>query len=174
MGVPIAIWLVSGAAGAAATWLYRRSHARSLAPGQVEAVRTVLTSAQARGYLHAALRAELGREPTAAELAMVAAQSSFETRRWQAMWNWNYGNITTTRMPWFTLRAEEIAHRYKPYASAYDGARRYVAFLRRVYPEAWSLIGSGDTYAFANALKSRGYFEGNPAGYAAGLDTHYA
>ena len=154
------------------------------APGQVPAVKTTLTRAQARAALEKALQLKLGRWPTASELAMLAAQSALETGNWQKMWNYNWGNITTTGSPWFTLGAEKLvgAHHYRPFNSVAEGATYYVDFLARRYPAAWALLGSGNTQAFSQALKAGGYYEGDPkkteeqkvASYAAGLDSRYA
>lgn len=118
----------------------------------------------------------IGRTPTSAELAMLVAQSALETGNWSAMWNWNWGNITTSGVPWFTLGAEKTvgAHHYRPFDSAAEGAAYFVSFLSHHYPEAFALLGSGNTVAFATALKARGYFEADPAKYAVGLDSRYS
>lgn len=170
--------------GAIAVMLLLTQEVSTLQPGRVAAVRTKLTLAQAVEYLRGALRQKLGREPTTAELKMLVAQSSLETGRWQSMWNWNWGNITTTETPWYTLGQEKLvgAHRYRPFSSAEEGAKYFVDFLARRYASAWAVLGSGNTTAFSAALKAGGYYEGDPAktkdqqiaAYAAGLKARYA
>jgi hypothetical protein len=155
-----------------------------LAPGQVQAVRTTLTKSQARAAILGGFRTTQGRDPSAAELSMLVAHSAYETGAWSAMWCWNFGNISTVNDPWFTLGKERLVapHKYKPYVSALDGAAHYVSYVKRKCPAAWEVLGSGDTYAFAQALKSCSYYEGDYrktdeqkiATYAAGLNQHYA
>lgn len=148
----------------------------ALAEGQVRAVRTPRTKSQARAELHDAFVAVAGHEPTAAQLSMLVAQSAYETGNWTAMWNWSWSNITTTSSPWYTLGQEKTVgpHHYRPFSSAIEGATYYVSFLQQHYPDAWSVLGSGDTLAFAQALKNARFYETDVNTYAAGLNQHYA
>jgi hypothetical protein len=168
--------LLGGGLTLGAAYLTARKSSPALAPGQVPAVRTPLRPVDARAALREAFQATIHRDPTTPELNMLAAQSALETRNWQAMWNYNFGNITTNSDPWYTLGTEATvgAHRYRPFNSASDGAAYYVAFLKRRYPEAWKELGSSDTLAFAQALKDHGYYEGDAQKYAQGLDSRYA
>lgn len=59
----------------------------------VATVTTTLTPAQAMGAIRDALPS--GASQTA--IALIAAQSATETNHWQAMHNWNFGNVTPTQ-----------------------------------------------------------------------------
>lgn len=140
-----------------------------MAAEQVEAIRTPLEPEQAIQVLSAALEGELGRPPTIAELKMVVAQSSLETARWQKMWNWNFGNsVAVSDQPYFVLR-QKVVHRFRPFASSWQGATYYVALLRRRFSNAWQLLGSGDPVAYAYALRAQNYYEGDAAPYGRDL-----
>lgn len=111
---------------------------------------------------------------------MLLAQSSFETAVWQSMFNWNFGNsvVGKSGAKWFTLKNDanrplEKRHHYRVFDTAVDGAAYYVHLLHTRYPEAWALLGSGDTLAFAKALKLHGYYEATIEQYAAGLAARY-
>lgn len=147
---------------------------KTLEPGQVEPKNTRLTIPQARVTLKAALQNELGRVPTTAELKMLLAQSALETWDWKSMWNWNFGNIQvgSSGAQWFYLKhkdSSENLNRYRTFGSAAEGAAYYVKKLHNQFTQAWNLLGSGDTTAFANALKAERYYTGDPAKYAEGL-----
>jgi len=113
-----------------------------------------------------------GTRPSADALAMLAAQSAVETAGWKKMHRWNFGNITTKTGPFFRL-VNDTAHKYRIYQSAEDGARALVELLRDHYPEAWRLLGADDVRTYAEALKSRGYYEASPAEYAIALRSWY-
>lgn len=149
-------------------------------PGRIYATRTRLTEAQAREAFTTALRAVLQRDPTPAELRMLIAQSAFETGDWTFMFNWNFGNAVVggSGAHWFTLKNDadrpiEKRHHYRVFASPADGAAHYVHMLQTRFTKAWPLIGSGDTHAFATALKAQNYFEDELEHYAAGLAQKY-
>ncbi len=150
-------------------------------PGRIYATRTKLSEAQAREAFTAALRLELHRDPTPAELCMLLAQSAFETADWSSMFCWNFGNsvVGGSGAKWFTLkddadRAIEKRHHYRVFDSATQGAAYYVHLLHARFTKAWPLIGSGDTHAFAAALKAQSYYEATLEHYAAGLAQKYA
>ncbi len=145
-----------------------------------EAMHTRLTPDEARQVLGAALRHELGRSPTSAELGMLLAQSALETAHWQSMFNWNFGNsvVGSSGAHWFTLRNDadrplEQRHHYRVFPDAFTGAAYYVHLLHARFPEAYDLLGSGDSLAFAQALKKHGYYEAPVSTYAAGLAQTY-
>lgn len=163
-GKKLWLWVSVGLGAAAALLLSSRPS------GDVPAKRTVFSRAAATAALKAALRAALGREPTAAELKMVVAQSDLETRGWAAMWNWNFGNITGS--PGFFIPGTGTSHKFKSYDNAAAGAQAFVDLLKR-RTGAWALLGSGDVQAFSQALKDVGYFEGSAANYATGLASRY-
>lgn len=139
---------------------------------QVEATRTVITINQAKQYLTNAFVTAIKRQPTKSELAMLMAQSSLETRHWQAMWNWNFGNITSGgKYKWFSLKDD---HKYRNFDSPQKGALYFVLFLQRRYPKAWDLLASEDPNGFAYALKEQDYYEGNPDKYGQLLSSQYS
>ncbi len=140
---------------------------------QVPAIRTPLAPSQALELITSALQAELGREPTAAEIKMLLAQTALETDHWQKMFNWNFGNsVASSGAPFFTLRQASV-HRFRPFSSAWQGVTYFVALIRRRFAQAWSLLGSGDPVAYAYALKAGNYYEGSPDGYGADMAALY-
>lgn len=176
MQIPKWAWYTGGGFFA----LYVLSLNVTTTPGRVDAVRTTLTQAQAKEVLLNALRKALGREPTKAEFNMLLAQSSFETANWKSMFNWNFGNsvIGSATGQWFTLKndaAEPLAlrHHYRVFYSAQEGADYYVNLLKNRFTQAWALLGSGSTAAFAQALKNKNYYEAPVSSYAAGLSARY-
>lgn len=147
---------------------------KTFMPGQVEAKNTPLTIPQARAILKTALQTELGRAPTTAELKMLTAHSALETKDWSRMWNWSFGNIQvgSSGAKWFRLKhrdSSEDENRYRAFESAEAGAAYYVKKLHSQFTQAWDLLGSGNTTAFANALKAKGYYTGDAAKYAKNL-----
>jgi hypothetical protein len=149
--------------------------------GQVSAQRTPLSRTDATALLRAALTAALGRSPTPAELKMLVAQSDLETRGWHAMWNWNFGNATVGKTgTWFFIPGH-TSHRFRSFTSAAEGSTYFVKLLQNHFQKAWTVLGSGNTTAFAKALKDQKYYEESPgetvaqsvATYAAGLSSRY-
>jgi len=145
---------------------------------RVDAVRTKLTVKQAKDVLAKALTVELGRNPTTNELAMLVAQSAFETANWQSMFHWNFGNsvVGASNGKWYTLKNDanlplESRHKYKVFSNANEGALYYVKLLHKQFPKAFALLGSNDTKAFAQALKDSHYYETTVDKYAAGLNS---
>jgi len=140
---------------------------------QVPAIRTPLAPSQALELITSALQAELGREPTAAEIKILLAQTALETDRWQKMYNWNFGNsVASSGAPFFTLR-EASVHHYRPFSSAWQGVTYFVALIRRRFAQAWSLLGSGDPLAYAYALKAQNYYEAPADQYGAAMAALY-
>jgi len=115
---------------------------------QVAATKTPMTAAQALYVLRDALGAE------AAALPMVAAQSADETAHWNAMWHWNFGNVTAGPSDDYQILPGNHL-RFKVYASAEEGARDYVRWLRSRGVLAYALRGDLDGYI--ESLKSHGY-----------------
>lgn len=141
--------------------------------GNVDAYRTRLTRNEAKSYLTSALKTVLGRKPTMNEIKMVVAQSDLETGGWSAMWNWNWGNsVATPGSAWFMIPSD-TKHKYRPFNNAKEGALYYVNLLKRRFGSAWNLLGSGNTTAFAEALKKNKYFEAPTEVYAKGLAARY-
>jgi len=115
---------------------------------QIAATKTPMTAAQALYVLGGALGSE------AAALPMVAAQSAVETAHWGAMWHWNFGNVTAGPNDDYQILPGNQLH-FKVYASAEEGARDYVRWLRSRGVLAYALRGDLDGYI--ENLKSHGY-----------------
>lgn len=153
--------------------MFLGTYSKPILVGNVDAYRTKLTHAQAKSYLTSALKSVLGRQPTNSEIKMVVAQSDFETGGWSAMWNWNWGNsIATKGSAWFMIPSD-TKHKYRPFSSAKEGALYYVNLLKSRFPNAWKILGSSDTTAFAEALKVHKYYEAPVETYAKGLAARY-
>jgi hypothetical protein len=143
--------------------------------GQVPAKKTPLTRTQAKAALKTAMANVMGRAPTPAELKMLVAQSDLETRGWAAMWNWNFGNLVvgSTGAPWFAIPSD-TTHKYHSFGNATEGAKYWVQRMQKRFSDAWTLLDSEDTYAFAQALKDQHYYEAAVEDYANGLASRYA
>jgi hypothetical protein len=150
--------------------------AELLEENQVAPKRTKLTPAEAREYLRRALASALGRPPTAAELAMLMAQSAFETAAWQAMWWWNFGNSTQMKsragVQWYVLK-DTPGYRYRAFDSADAGAAYFVNLIKTRFTKAWDVLSSGSPPLYASALKEQSYYTGDEQKYASGLAQHY-
>jgi hypothetical protein len=121
-----------------------------------EGTRTPISSGQALGALRAAGAGK--------GLIVVAAQSALETAGWSAMWNWNFGNITTTGSDYVTLPGNAL--HFQAYASEAEGASAFIAYLR-----AKGLLGlTGDLAAYVERLKEINYAGDTDYGaYEAGI-----
>lgn len=163
-----------GVSAVALAYVFFRSGLSNLSPNQVTAVKTPLTNAQAKTLLSAALTNAFGRAPTSGELSMVMAQSALETGHWKSIFNYNFGNsVGSTSNAWFALKGTPGYH-YKAFSSASEGSQYFVNLLKKTFTKAWSLLGSGNPAAFAQALHDQGYFESPVEQYAAGLTSLYA
>lgn len=114
-----------------------------------------------------ALTAALGRAPTDRELAMLVAQAMFETRSFQALWWWNFGNLKARAgRPSYELAGAS----WQRFDSPDAGAAAFVGLIKARYPEAWALLDSADPQAYALQLQRRGYFgDGSLENYARGM-----
>lgn len=91
------------------------------------------------------------------------------------MLNFNFGGIKGTSpsgtstvyrtREGFGANEVQLADRFRAYGSAEEGAGDYLSLLQRRYPEALQAAERGDPAGFVQALKSRGYFSGDPAAY---------
>lgn len=145
-----------------------------LASGQVPPKQTKFTRDDALKLLRDAMLAATGMSPSSAELAMVAAQSAFETGQWRAIWHNNFGNsvLGSAKAQWYALTGTP-GYKYRVFPTAADGALYYVNLLMKRYPDAWALRGTGDTAAYVHALKLGHYFTGDEHNYAGGVKRFY-
>jgi hypothetical protein len=97
---------------------------------------------------------------------MLAAQSALETAGWTAMWNYNFGNITTASSDYVLLPGNAL--HFKPYGSIAAGASDFVDYLtkRGLLPFA----ENGDLQGYVDRLQAIGYAGNADYGaYASGM-----
>jgi hypothetical protein len=122
-----------------------------------------------------------GKLPTPAVLALLLAQSAFETGHWKSLHNFNFGNAKAgPSYPLVTqFRCSEVdehgaEHFYDPpdphcnfraYNDAAAGALDYLRVLQQ-RPHWWQGLHTGDPAAFVDALATPPkYFTGNASVY---------
>jgi hypothetical protein len=153
-------------------------------------VRTIQLPPEALQTLSDAHVVVFGIDPSPELLGVVAAQSSFETDRWRAMWCWNYGNIRGAFQGRATsFRAGEIINGhevfldpgpenlFRAYPGAVTGAADFLRFLgTRSHPDrpnryqpAWDAALQGDVEGFVKGLQAGGYFTANSTVYLRGV-----
>ena len=122
-----------------------------------------------------------GKPPTAAVLALLLAQSAFETGHWKSLHHFNFGNAKAhPNYPLITqFRCSEVDQNgletfydpphpqcnFRAYENAAAGAVDYLKVLQN-RPHWWQGLHTGDPGAFVDALATPPkYFTGNPAVY---------
>jgi hypothetical protein len=141
---------------------------------------TPLTLLDAKRALTEAYARVTGGLPTSRVLALLLAQSAFETGRWQKIHNFNFGNAKAElSYPLITqFRCSEVEQgveqffdppdphcNFRAYTNATDGAVDYIKVLQ-VRPHWWNGLQSEDPKAFVDALATAPkYFTGNPVVY---------
>lgn len=122
-----------------------------------------------------------GKLPTPAVLALLLAQSAFETGHWKSLHNFNFGNAKAgpgyplmTQFHCSEVDALGVEHFYDPpdphcnfraYDNAAAGALDYLKVLQN-RPHWWQGLHTEDPSAFVDALATPPkYFTGNPAVY---------
>lgn len=143
---------------------------------QVPPTRTQLSGREAADALEAAWTRAHGTPPSPGTLSILVGQWAHETGRGAAMHNFNFGGLKGTGPSGASTvyRTREgsgasevqVQDRFRAYASAEEGAGDYLSLLERRYPEALQAAQRGDPAGFVHALKSHGYFTGDPAAYA--------
>jgi hypothetical protein len=133
-----------------------------------------------RAFL-AAYQQLTGRPPTAAVLALLLAQSAFETGHWKSLHHFNFGNAKAgPNYPLITqFRCSEVDQNgvetfydpphpqcnFRAYENAAAGALDYLKVLHN-RPHWWQGLHTGDPAAFVDALATPPkYFTGNPTVY---------
>jgi hypothetical protein len=142
----------------------------------VAATRTPLSGSQAAGALEAAWQGAVGSPPSQETLSILVGQWAHETGRGSAMLNYNFGGLKGTSPSGastvyathegFGTSEIQTRERFRAYDSAQQGASDYLSLLQRRYPDAVQAAERGDAGGFVQALKSGGYFTGDPAAYA--------
>jgi len=148
----------------------------TVAAKHVAATRTPLSGSQAAGALEAAWQGAVGRPPSQETLSILVAQWAHETGRGSAMLNYNFGGLKGSgpsgastvyaTHEGFGASAIQTHDRFRAYDSAQQGASDYLSLLQHRYPDAVQAAERGDAGGFVQALKSGGYFTGDPAAYA--------
>jgi hypothetical protein len=133
-----------------------------------------------RAFL-AAYQQLTGKPPTPAVLALLLAQSAFETGHWKSLHHFNFGNAKAgPSYPLITqFRCSEVDQNgvetfydpphpqcnFRAYENAAAGALDYLKVLQN-RPHWWQGLHTGDPSAFVDALATPPkYFTGNPAVY---------
>lgn len=160
------------------------------APAEERAkTRTALSVQEGRDALARGFERVTGRAPTETELRMLVSQWALETANGHAVYNYNFGNVTTKKSggPYYIIPGiteyvgpggEGVKKDmvFRAYESADDGAYDYVRRLALDWPKAFALLGSGDTAAYGEALKHgvHGvYYTASLEKYQAGLADRY-
>jgi hypothetical protein len=141
---------------------------------------TPLSQQQASRALAEAYARVTGGPPTDRVLALLLAQTGFETGRWQKIHNFNFGNAKADlSYPLVTqFRCSEVEQgieqffdppdphcNFRAYTNAADGAVDYIKVLHS-RPHWWNGLQTEDPNAFVDALATAPkYFTGNPAVY---------
>lgn len=141
---------------------------------------TPLSKQDASRALAEAYARVTGGPPTTRVLALLLAQTGFETARWQKIHNFNFGNAKADlSYPLITqFRCSEVEQgveqffdppdphcNFRAYTSPADGAVDYIKVLQS-RPHWWNGLHTEDPSAFVDALATAPkYFTGNPAVY---------
>jgi hypothetical protein len=155
---------------------------------------TPLSPDDAARALAAAFERVTGTKPTRDVLALLVAQSAFETGDWSSIHNFNFGNVKAgSSFPLVTYfdcwerdasgkRIDIKAFpngpdgepdkrcRFRAFESATDGAEDFLRALQ-ARPHWWAGLLTGTPAGFVEGLTTRPmYFTGDPGQYIAGLE----
>lgn len=143
--------------------------------GVVKAVRTRLSTDEARQALEHAWTARFGSPPSEETTAILTAQWAHETGDGASMFNYNFGGIKGSGPSGLSVaqRTREgygasertIIDRFRAYDSAEQGAADYLSLLDRKYAAALDSAHRGDAKGFVSGLHAGGYFTGNKDAY---------
>ena len=141
---------------------------------------TPLSQQEASSALVEAYVRVTGGPPTMRLLALLLAQTAFETARWQKIHNFNFGNAKAdASYPLVTqFRCSEVEQgvehffdppdphcNFRAYTNAAGGAVDYIKVLQS-RPHWWNGLQTEDPNAFVDALATTPkYFTGNPVVY---------
>src|SRR6266571_1427907 len=140
----------------------------------VERTKTPLSENDVASVLQRAFAALFDREPTREILGVGWAQIALENAHGEAIWNNNFGNITTTGATgdFYELETKEQIHpgqwkdvtmKYAAHATPEDGAEAYWRLVTGThYASAFTFFELGDAPGAAMKLHRLGYFTANP------------
>lgn len=144
----------------------------------LERHRTTISRPQAAQGLVGAWVEVTGRPPSRELAELLLAQIFLETARGQSVYWHNWGNLTGSyqgnywRPPWYEVTEESSARnrhlheemlagrapsKFAAFPNHEAGARTYADWLVRKFPSIVAAGESGDTMAFAEAVKASGY-----------------
>lgn len=132
-----------------------------------------------------AWRAQVGTEPSRAQLLTLMAQSDLETGSWRACMNYNLAGIKHVAgdgHDYASYQTHEvlngqtvtIVQTFRAYPTLDAGVADWLALLRGRFGYAWPAIEAADVADFAHRLHARGYYTAPEQQYAAGLRARYA
>lgn len=139
----------------------------------------LLLSTAHAGEMYQALRQETSREAAVILLAQARLESCYDdsiglksVRGVAARNGYNIWNVTATRGPAHVERegGRLIKKRWCYWKTAKEGAREFIAYLKRKYPGALSRAERGDVKGYVHALKRGGYFSVPENEYAEGVE----
>jgi peptidoglycan hydrolase-like protein with peptidoglycan-binding domain len=156
---------------------------------------TPMTADDVAKAISAGYKKVTGQNPTPPVLALMLAQSSFETGGWgKGIHNYNFGNAkATSRDPYYQVftategqgsNVTSSAMKFAAYKNPEDAGAAYVQLLKG-RPNWWNGLQTGTAEGFINGLTTApAYFTGNAASYLsavkagatkyAGLASQYA
>lgn len=150
----------------------------------IESVKTPLSAREVAIAFRDAYSYVSGSPPSVAVLALLMAQSAFETGRWENIRNFNFGGIKAgpgwngdvqTHRCFEHVGGDRISYpagdphcMFRSYGSAEEGAKDYIGLLSK-RASWWEALHSGSPYTFVERLKAGGYFTGNLEAYKNGV-----
>jgi hypothetical protein len=148
-------------------------------PTEVPKERTPVSLEEATKYIESGYERVFGGKPTPKQLAILVAQSAFETSWWKDMYNYNYGNLKgmgpsglVTRLPTsegYGKNKISIVDGFRAYSDPFEGVDDYLELLRDKYPKASECMRKEDVDGFIRELQGH-YFTGNPEDYKKGVN----
>jgi peptidoglycan hydrolase-like protein with peptidoglycan-binding domain len=141
---------------------------------------TPMTADDVAKAISAGYKKVTGQSPTPEVLALMLAQSSFETGGWgKGIHNYNFGNAkATSRDPYYQVftategqgsNVTSSAMRFAAYKNPEDAGAAYVQLLKG-RPNWWNGLQSGTAEGFIAGLTSApAYFTGNASQYLAAV-----
>lgn len=149
-------------------------------PGQVPKAQTLLSDPQIVDALAAGHIAVYGDAPRDPRLYVAWAHVALENAHGRGLWNWNFGNISTSGAwptGFYVIRVPERVRRnpdvwkpidmkFRSYPTASAGAADYWSFMRAEYGAAVDLFDAGNAYAAGIELGRAGYYTAHAEPYA--------
>lgn len=151
------------------------------APGVVNMMTTHATPAQMAASIGRGYQTATGKVPSHNMLQTLTAQAMVETSSGQAMNNYNFGNVHGKNASGQSFvgpdkdKSGNIYYtNFRAYDSLDDGAADYVKLITGSYSNTLPYAEQNDLAGFAQALKTKGYYEATVADYTAGLQAKNA